>query len=60
MARCWTTGQVLTDGNNADPSDDARTFTSGLWFGIDWNAGRGYVAATWTTKSENHLSLPNC
>lgn len=60
IARCWTTGQTITDGNNSDPSDDARTFTSNLWFGIDWNGGRGYVAATWTTKSTSHLGLPAC
>lgn len=59
-ARCWTTGQVITDGNNADPSDDAHTFTSDLWFGVDWNGSRGYVSATWTTKSNSHLSLPAC
>ncbi len=59
-ARCWSTGQVITDGNNSDPSDDARTFTSDLWYGIDWNGGRGYVAATWTTKSNNKFGLPAC
>ncbi len=59
-ARCWTSGQLLTDGNNADPSDDSRTFTSDLWYGMDWNGGRGYVSAVWTTKSNSHLSLPQC
>jgi hypothetical protein len=59
-ARCWVVGQTITDGNNSDPSDDARTFTSNLWFGIDWNGGRGYVAAAWTTKSNDHLGLPGC
>lgn len=59
-ARCWTSGQTITDGNNSDPSDDGRTFTSSLWFGIDWNGGRGYVAAAWTTKSNDHLGLPGC
>lgn len=59
-ARCWITGQTITDGNNSDPSDDGRTFTSSLWFGIDWNGGRGYVAAAWTTKSNDHLGLPGC
>lgn len=59
-ARCWIIGQVITDGNNSDPSDDGRTFTSDLWYGIDWNGGRGYVSATWTTKSNSHLSLPQC
>jgi hypothetical protein len=58
--RCWATGQVITDGNNSDPSDDNRTFTSDLWYGIDWNGGRGYVAATWTTKSNNKFGLPSC
>lgn len=59
-ARCWISGQTITDGNNSDPSDDGRTFTSSLWFGIDWNGGRGYVAAAWTTKSNDHLGLPGC
>lgn len=59
-ARCWILGQTITDGSNADPSDDGRTFTSNLWYGIDWNGGRGYVAAVWTTKSENRLGLSQC
>jgi hypothetical protein len=59
-ARCYTTGETLTDGNNADPSDDARTFTSSRWYGIDWAGGRGYVAAVWTTKNNNTLGLPAC
>ena len=58
--RCWATGQVITDGNNSDPSDDGRTFTSDLWYGVDWNGGRGYVAATWTTKNNNKFGLPAC
>jgi hypothetical protein len=59
-ARCWANGQVLTDGNNSDPSDDARQFTSGRWYGIDWNGGRGYVAAVWTTKNNETFGLPQC
>ena len=59
-ARCWAPGRTLTDGNNSITSDDAIQFTSALWFGIDFNGGRGYVPAVWTTKSENHLGLPAC
>jgi surface antigen len=59
-ARCWTGGRVLTDGSNNTTEDDARQFTSGLWYGVDWSGTRGYVPAVWTTKQENHLGLPAC
>lgn len=59
-ARCWTTGRTLTDGSNATTEDDARQFTSNLWFGIDYKGQRGYVPATWTTKSQDHRGLPGC
>lgn len=59
-ARCWATGRTLTDGSNNTTEDDARQFTSALWYGVDWNGGRGYVPAVWTTKREDHLGLPAC
>ena len=59
-ARCWAIGKQLTDGSNQTTEDDARQFTSSLWYGIDWNGGRGYVPAVWTTKREDHLGLPGC
>lgn len=59
-ARCWAPGRTLTDGSNNTTEDDARQFTSALWYGVDWNGGRGYVPAVWTTKREDHLGLPAC
>jgi hypothetical protein len=59
-ARCWANGIRLTDGSNQTAEDDARQFTSSLWYGIDWNGGRGYVPAVWSTKREDHLGLPGC
>ncbi len=59
-ARCWAPGRTLTDGSNNTAEDDARQFTSALWYGVDWNGGRGYVPAVWTTKLEDHLGLPGC
>jgi hypothetical protein len=59
-ARCWAAGRTLTDGSNNTTEDDARQFTSALWYGVDWNGGRGYVPAVWTTKREDHLGLPGC
>lgn len=59
-ARCWAGGRTLTDGSNNTAEDDARQFTSALWYGVDWNGGRGYVPAVWTTKREDHLGLPSC
>ncbi len=59
-ARCWAPGRTLTDGSNNTAEDDARQFTSALWYGVDWNGGRGYVPAVWTTKREDHLGLPHC
>jgi hypothetical protein len=58
--RCWAGGRTLTDGSNNTAEDDARQFTSALWYGVDWNGGRGYVPAVWTTKREDHLGLPAC
>jgi hypothetical protein len=59
-ARCWAAGRTLTDGSNHTTEDDARQFTSALWYGVDWNGGRGYVPAVWTTKREDRLGLPAC
>ncbi len=59
-ARCWAPGRQLTDGSDQTAEDDARQFTSSLWFGVDWGGGRGFVPAVWTTKSESHLGLPAC
>lgn len=59
-ARCWAPGRQLTDGNNSISSDDPIQFTSSLWYGVDYNGGRGYVPAVWTTKREDHLGLPAC
>ena len=59
-ARCWANGRVLTDGSNNTAEDDARQFTSGLWYALDWNGGRGFIPAVWTTKRADHLGLPGC
>lgn len=59
-ARCWVGGQQSTDGSDLTSEDDSRTFTSSLWYGVDWNGGRAYISAAWSTKSEDHLGLPGC
>jgi hypothetical protein len=59
-ARCWANGRQLTDGSNNTNEDDARQFTSTLWYGVDWAGGRGYVPAVWTTKRQDTLGLPPC
>ena len=58
--RCVAQGRQLTDGSNSTTEDDARQFTSTLWYGVDWAGGRGYVPAVWTTKSNSTLGLPVC
>jgi hypothetical protein len=59
-ARCGTRGQLTTDGSNQTAEDDARTFTSDLWYGVDWGGGRAFISSVWSTKRDTTLGLPGC
>ncbi len=61
-ARCWTTGEQITNGNYADPSDDNAQYTTDVWYLIDTPQGSGYISDVWFARRANasRLNLPEC
>jgi hypothetical protein len=61
-AECWARGQVTTNGNYADPADDAAAYTSDVWWRVTIPDGTGFVADAWFSRRGNsdRLGLPEC
>lgn len=61
-ARCWTTGEAITNGNYADPSDDAAQYTTDVWYEIETDAGWGFISDVWFARraEADRLNLPEC
>ena len=63
-AVCWTTGDLTTNGHNADPSDDGNPnlYTSDRYYGVRLANGTfGYVSWVWINAAHRGgLGLPPC
>ncbi len=60
-ARCWTEGQLITNSNLADPSDDDAAYDSTIWWFIDTPEGSGYIPDAWFARDqEDLLGLDEC
>lgn len=59
VATCQTQGQRITNGDDDEPKSRPLTYSSRIWYGVEVNGTRGYIADTWTTRT-NGLGLPQC
>jgi len=63
-AVCQTTGDLTTNGNNSDPSDDGNPslYSSNGYYGVRLNDGTfGYVSWVWIRAADRGgLGLPTC
>jgi hypothetical protein len=63
-AVCQTTGDLTTNGNNSDPSDDGNPnlYTSNRYYGVRLTNGTfGYVSWVWINAAHRGgLGLPGC
>ncbi len=56
----FTDGERTTQANDAITSDDALSYESNVWYGVQLETGEiGYIPDTWTTRT-NGLGLPAC
>jgi hypothetical protein len=61
-ASCWATGDVVTNSNYGDPSDDLAAYTSPIWWYIETKKTTGFVSDVWFARRGNldKLNLPEC
>ncbi|MEZ5231604.1 MAG: hypothetical protein R2749_02690 [Acidimicrobiales bacterium] len=59
---CWVEGQRITNGNDADPSDDGATYTTTVWWRVTVEGQVGFITDAWFSRAGNDdkLNLPNC
>jgi hypothetical protein len=59
LASCQTQGQRITNGIRREAKASALTYSSNIWYGVSLNGKFGYIADTWSTRS-NGLGLVSC
>ncbi len=60
---CYVEAEEVTNGNNADPSDDATQYWSEIWWYVDDEEAElpGYVSDVWLGRTDGVLfGLPEC
>lgn len=58
---CWVNGERVTNGNDQNPTDDATTFTSNLWWKIAGPHGDGFISNVWFARTtDTRLGTQQC
>lgn len=61
-ARCWSLGDVVTNGMEEEPFDDNFTYSSLVWFKVETSVGHGFLPDVRFSRRGNvdRLHLPAC
>ena len=58
---CWQVGERVTNGNDENPTDDATTYTSTLWWKILGPQEEAFISDVWFARSDGDLlGAPEC
>ena len=52
---CWVQGERVTNGNDDNPTDDATTYTSTLWWKIDGPEAEAFISDVWFARSNGDI-----
>lgn len=58
---CWQVGERVTNGNDQNPTDDATTYASSLWWKILGPQEEAFIPDVWFARSDGDLlGAPEC
>lgn len=58
---CWAVGERVTNGNDENPTDDATTFTSDIWWKIHGPSAEGFISNVWFAREvDTKLKTAQC